>query len=203
MWTRTLCPLLVMLLAGCGDSGAVDASDSGGGTDAGVDAPLLPVDVAPASVETLSCTACASDCDEERLVYASRNHLPNEIIYADSPPAGGDHDRCWASWGVYDEPLPARNWVHNLEHGGIVVLYDCPDGCEAERAELAAWVESLGNGAILTPAQDLPRRFAVIAWEHRLLTDCLDLDAFADFHARRADQAPESTTAMPPGSCMP
>lgn len=189
-----------LVAAGCGDDSsaptvAADAGDGGA-------AELQTVRVEPTSIISTECALCAGDCSEEVLTYASRSHLPNTIEYVDGPPAGGDHDRCWAAWGVYDEPLPARNWVHNLEHGGIVVLHNCADGCSEDIGVLSAWVESLGSTALMTPDPTLQTRFAVVAWEHRLLTNCLDEDGFRDFYDRRVDQAPESTTAMPSSSCM-
>jgi hypothetical protein len=197
MRVPTVLLLSAYFVSACGDEPASVSAE----TDAG-DVALEVVQVEPTAVITSECALCEGACSEDELTYETRSHLPNTIEYLNGPPAGGDHDRCWAQWGVYDEPLAARNWVHNLEHGGIVVLYNCPDGCSEEVAVLESWVESLGNTAILSPDPTLVTRFAVIAWEHRLLTECLDEDGFRDFYERRVDQAPESTTAMPSSACM-
>lgn len=55
-------------------------------------------------------------------------HLPfcTPINYAHNPPASGDHWPWPAPWGVHTEYLPREWWVHNLEHQGIVLLYNCP-----------------------------------------------------------------------------
>ncbi len=188
---------LALTLAGCGSESAPDGV---GTADAGIDA--APTTVAPVLVEGSGCEACDGACSAATLEYASRNHLPGAIEYVDLPPAGGDHDRCWAVWGVYDEPLPPRHWVHNMEHGGVVAVYDCPQGCEDDVASLEEWVLSLGNSAILTPLAGFGARFGVVAWGRRLTMDCLDLDAMRDFYDRFVDQGPESTTSMPPGTCM-
>jgi len=67
------------------------------------------------------CTTCG-DCEEERPVE-SASHLLGPIDYPDPPPAGGDHNPCWTTWGVHADVVPVERWVHNLEHGGVVYLY--------------------------------------------------------------------------------
>lgn len=202
--------LIVSVLAGalgmgCGSdtSPAADATDSGGHGDAGGDTvtPPPPVQVATSSVESLPCTACGGTCTKERLQYPSRSHV-GEVVYEDSPAVGGDHLSCWLPWAVYTSPVAEGRWVHNLEHGGIVVLYNCPDGCEADLAEARAFVEA-GPDRMMAPEPTLEGRFAVLAWEHRLVLPCWETSAAADFYAAHADQAPESTTAAPPTSCPP
>ena len=41
------------------------------------------------------------------------------------------------------------HWVHNLEHGGIVYLYDCPGGCEAEETQLREMFDSRPAGTVI------------------------------------------------------
>jgi len=33
--------------------------------------------------------------------------------------------------GVYRAEIPEGDWVHSLQHGAVVVLLKCPDGCAA------------------------------------------------------------------------
>jgi hypothetical protein len=51
------------------------------------------------------------------------------IPYEDSPPTSGPHWPIVAKWGVYSEEVAAEVFVHNLEHGGVVILYRCPTPC--------------------------------------------------------------------------
>lgn len=149
--------------------------------------------------------ACGRDpCadDVERIPVDDSPHVPGGIDYDDAPPVGGPHDPCWADWGVHAEELPDERWVHNLEHGGIVFLYNCPDGCAADVAALEGLAAELGAFTILTPYAALPTRFGVVAWEHRLLLDDADLDAMRCFYLDHVDRAPESTVADPSESCM-
>lgn len=150
------------------------------------------------------CQACGGGCVEEFIPVESARHVEGEIDYSDFPPAGGEHNACWAPWGLHVEVVRPERWVHNLEHGGVVLLFDCPEGCVSEQQELIQYVQSLPEGRVLlSEASGLPRRFAAIAWEHRLLLDCLDLEAIDAFFQARVGQGPEDVLAGPPAACPP
>jgi hypothetical protein len=56
-------------------------------------------------------------------------HVPfnTPVTYESNPPASGSHWPSPATWGVYvDPPIPREQYVHNLEHGGIVLAWNCP-----------------------------------------------------------------------------
>ena len=145
---------------------------------------------------------CASDgACEESVTVGEPQHFSGDINYADKPPAGGPHNACWATYGVHDEPVRAENWVHNLEHGAVVYLYNCPDGCADDIADLSAFVKDGRPLALLTSYPDMTHRFAVVAWGERLQTDVLDLDAFAAFYAQHHDHGLESIASNPPSGC--
>lgn len=190
--------VLGLCLVGCneGDPGAVTAADAGSDASSG------PVVVEPTSVDGSGCGACDGGCVEESVVYATRRHIPGALEYRDLPPAGGDHDACWGTWGVQAVPLAERHWVHNMEHGGVVFLYNCPEGCPSALGQLEAWVSSLGNRAILTEYPELGSQFAAVSWGYRLMLDCFDPDALRDFYDRHVNQGPESVASGPPSGCM-
>jgi hypothetical protein len=49
-------------------------------------------------------------------------HIFGTPVYKVSlPPTSGLHYPVWADWGIYDQPVPFKFQVHNLEHGGVVV----------------------------------------------------------------------------------
>lgn len=145
------------------------------------------------------CTSCGACEDYQNNTI--RTHVQGPIDYPDPPPTGGMHDQCWASWGVHDEPLAAERWVHNLEHGGVVLLYDCSDGCDAEVARMQAFVTSHPR-TLLTAYAQLPKRFAMVAWDYRIVSDCLDDDVLATFYAEHYDRGPESIPDGPPTICL-
>ena len=51
-------------------------------------------------------------------------HVPEgqPVPYPSYPPTSGPHWPRPAPWGVYDFEIAPEVYVHNLEHGGIVVL---------------------------------------------------------------------------------
>jgi hypothetical protein len=145
------------------------------------------------------CNSC--DSCSESFVITHRDHVGGDIKYTDPPPVGGNHNPCWTPWGVHETEVPDEKWVHNLEHGGVVYLYNCKDGCDAEVKQLEAIVKSQGNYAVLTPYSLLPKRFAIVAWEHRLVSDCLDLDAYKEFYKEHVGRGPEQERDNPPANC--
>jgi hypothetical protein len=144
------------------------------------------------------CSTCGG-CEETR-TGLSAQHKPEPIAYSDNPPMGGDHAACWTTFGVHISAEPESRWVHNMEHGAVVFLYNCASGCAADIKE----IEAIAKGrpfALVTPNARIPKRFAVVAWGARLLTDCLDRGAFERFYEQHVDRAGESSTSAPPGGC--
>lgn len=187
------------------DAGASDSSDSGSpandaapgdADEPGNDAATQDGGTTPEDAGI--CTSCGA-C-EKNIRVSSANHVSQAIDYKDPPPVGGDHNPCWTTFGVHAREVADEHWVHNLEHGAVVFLYNCKGGCEAERKQL----EQLADGrkfAIVMPYAALPTRFAVVAWENRLLSDCFDTDALTAFYDAHVNRALESTTAAPPAGC--
>ena len=151
--------------------------------------------------EDKDCDLCAGGC-EETIQSRDASHETGYLDYDDPPPTGGDHNPCWAAWGVHSEEVRDEFWVHNLEHGGVAFLYNCPEGCADDVATLEGYVLTLGPTALLTPYAALPTRYAAVAWEHRLLQDCLDLGAMQAFYQDHVDNGPESSTSSPSEGCM-
>ncbi|KHJ82813.1 hypothetical protein OESDEN_17492, partial [Oesophagostomum dentatum] len=59
--------------------------------------------------------------------------MSEKIEYYDSPPLRGDHRPNWARYGEYLY-VPEQRWLHNLEHGSIILLYHpCADRDELEK----------------------------------------------------------------------
>jgi hypothetical protein len=179
--------------AGSGGRPAIPGADAGAG-------PSEPdTDSGPGELEPL-CSACGG-C-EEIIEVVSTMHTNNPVTYPDPPPTSGPHNPCWGRWGVHDEPLAAERWVHNLEHGGVVFLYNCPEGCDQEVAALKQ-LNRNRHRTIITAYAVLPTRFAVVSWGHRLLSDCFDLATFDAFFERNFDHGPESNANPPNTTCPP
>jgi hypothetical protein len=97
-----------------------------------------------------------------------------------------------ARWGVYDEPVEDEVLVHNLEHAGVVIHYNCPEGCD----EMVEQLEEIVKGAtklVLAPNPDIGTKIALTAWT---FLDELDefnqvrIEAFISAHVNSAN-APE------------
>ncbi len=126
------------------------------------------------------------------------------IDYPDNPPAGGNHYYVWAAYQSYPFVVPRGFWVHDLEHGGIVYTYNCPDGCDDEVAQMQALIDALPvdptclsslqqppRRVVLTPDPLLNVRWAASAWGHTIAADCLDTDRFTQFYLNHFGQGPE------------
>jgi len=103
----------------------------------------------------------------------------NEPIppYNSEPPTSGPHLPYIAPWGIHTEPIPRQLQVHNLEDGGVMVQYNCPDGCPDLVAKLKAIVSGYEHQVILAPYPGMKTRIALTAWTK--------LDAFDEFDEKR------------------
>ncbi len=91
--------------------------------------------------------------------------------YNSSPPSSGPHVGFLANWGPSEEALPPELFLHNLEDGGIVLAYNCPDGCDELQAGVDAIVTDVGAGTLSTPYENPivdpdgnEYRAAAVAW---------------------------------------
>src|SRR5215813_3827733 len=84
--------------------------------------------------------------------------------YNSVPPTSGPHLPYIAAWGVHVEPIANELQVHNLEEGGVLVQYNCPQGCPDLVASLKAIVLRYNTQVILAPYPAMDRRIALTAW---------------------------------------
>jgi hypothetical protein len=114
-----------------------------------------------ASVDTGNLDAVDS---WEGLTY---EHLAvgEEHDYPQSPAVGGDHAPVWIECGVYDEPLPEVNAVHDLEHGTTWITYR-PDDVDAEGIDRLA--DQLPANGLLSPYPDQAAPVVITVWGRQL-----------------------------------
>jgi Protein of unknown function (DUF3105) len=79
------------------------------------------------------------------------------------PPTSGPHYAVPAVFGIYEEPIELARLVHNLEHGGIYILYgnDVPDSTVEQ---LRSFYEHHKTGTIMAPLDRLGDKIALGAW---------------------------------------
>jgi hypothetical protein len=187
------------VLSGCsrtdlllGDVGPQDGSADDGGF--------------PASPPQGPCNAVVQEHAME-----GRNHVAicSYVDYLTKPPNSGNHYPIWLAYKSYATPMPQGFWVHNLEHGSIVLSYNCAlndghVGCQGDVDAAQQMLDALptdplctaaGEGVshrtVMTPDPNLDVPFAASAWTWTLRADCFDPVAFQAFAMAHYGMGPE------------
>jgi hypothetical protein len=179
--------LLIGLLAlSCHDG----SGSTGVTTDAGTDAGLLP------DLGGGSCSVELADPPDEGAAHTAQC---GPVTYGSKPPSSGTHYPVWPVFRVYDKPVPWGYLVHGLEHGAIVIVYNCPDGCpdqvQSAKDLVAATPPKPGCSrapVIMAPDPTLDVPFAASSWGHTLRAKCFDRDRFAEFIQLHANKGREN-----------
>lgn len=122
------------------------------------------------------------------------------ISYNSVPPSSGPHYGNLAAWNIYDEPIRYEQLIHNLEDGGVIVYYQCEDGCPELVEQLTETVEPflrVGRHVVMAPNdpswtvngsqplhEDMGARIALVAWQRTLKLDEYDHDTIRAFIER-------------------
>jgi len=149
----------------------------------------------------------------QRLAGDHVNEPQAPSAYNSRPPSSGMHCPDWGRWAEFtpQNPLSACHFLHNLEHGAVVLLYNCPSGCP-ELVELLRDViadapldpncSGLGiKRLLITPYADMEATLAATTWGYTWTSNCVDdqthdeLIAFITAHwgSNAAEGAPEPT----------
>lgn len=149
-----------------------------------------------------SCSAAAQQHPIEGF-----SHVPvcSPVSFATRPPSSGDHYPIWAAYQSYSSAVPEGFWVHDLEHGAIVITYNCPGGCASDVAAAQAFIDAQPDDPMCDPSAGDPRvrlvmtpdpgldvKFAASAWGWTLRADCFDASAFGAFTAAHYGQGREA-----------
>ena len=128
---------------------------------------------------------------------------PATVNYNHNPPTSGCHynlgyGNAPIQSGVYNQTVANEFWVHNLEHGYIVVLYNCPNGCTNEFNQLHDWYKSLAPTprvpyakALVLPYTSMDVPFAVESWDWYDPMPVFSLDEVKKFYANHENNGPE------------
>ena len=131
------------------------------------------------------------------------DHVPDTqvVTYKSRPPTSGPHSAAVAPrYGVLEQAPPTGQWLHNLEHGAIAILYNCPQGCPEVEQQLRDLYPTLPLGrnarrgsprALVFPYQDMDKQIVVAAWGWMLELDSFDKDQIMRFYEARIDRGPE------------
>lgn len=158
-----------------------------------------PVESGPTNVIATHPVA-ASSCGavEREYTLAKPVHVANctPIEYGSNPPSSGTHYETWSAFREYETPIQRGFAVHSMEHGAVVVSYNCAD-CEGEVAAARDLILELGldplccsdaarcsapvSRLILMPDPELDVRFAAASWGFTLKADCFEPEVFRAF----------------------
>lgn len=154
------------------------------------------------SSTTMSVGACDGMLTIESDTSAEHVDTGTEISWTNNPPTSGPHYPIWAAWDREYTQLPRGYYVHNAEHGGIVLLYRCDAGCPDVVAQLLDTARRMApdplctspitKRVIVAPDPLLPDgvQVAAVAWNHAYTASCYDsyIDTFARAHYAKAPE---------------
>ena len=153
---------------------------------------------------TGSCTASSVSRQPETghtHLFVSSN-LPSASL---DFPAAGNHWGAWAKWGtVYSKPVKRGFYLHNLEHGGLVMSYKCSSAtasaeCQEAAANLTALANSFGEyRVIVTPDPQQPAMYGIRGWRVGYQSDCFNEQRMLAFMGDHFRDGREDTDADPP-----
>jgi hypothetical protein len=129
--------------------------------------------------------------------------LCSSTSYDSNPPSSGHHYPTWAAFGEYDFALPRGFWVHNLEHGAIVVSHRCDEDCGGELEAAKLWFAGLavddfcaaggaGPRALMVHDPRLDTEWAASAWGYTLTGSCFEPERFTQFYLDHVGNGPEN-----------
>ena len=116
---------------------------------------------AAAALDKAGCTLLEQPA--LRGVHSITTPTGTSPLWNTSPPTRGPHYEIPAVWGAYTEPLNMAQLVHNLEHGGIYILYG-PQVPDVDVAQLGRSTTTTPDGTILAPLPSLGDKIALGAW---------------------------------------
>ena len=150
--------------------------------------------------------SCPVEIDSPPLMPAQHVPVGTMIQWDSNPPSSGPHFPIWAAFQAYASPVPRGYYVHDLEHGAVVLLYSCsqPDGCPDVVAGLqaasdaiaddplcAAAMQSVRVRTVITPDPLLDVPVAAAAWGWIYRAQCVDLPTLKQFAVAHYGQGPE------------
>lgn len=134
----------------------------------------------------------------------SREHIANgakHAAYTTSPATSGPHyadNTSPTAWGVYVQEVPEEVFIHNLEHGGVVITYrpDLPADQIKKLQDLFVPPYSdksfKPNKAIVTPRTKNSKPIQVVGWNYSIDLDQFDEATLKNFYLQRVGKAPEA-----------
>jgi len=136
----------------------------------------------------------------QEIPILGREHVPEGTKvagYNSDPPTSGNHWPTPANWGLYTEPLPDEQLVHNLEHGGIWISYkDIKDINEETGKKLESIAEKYPQAVIITERPKNDTKFAIASWGRLTKLDSFDQEYVERFIRANINNSPEPLASL-------
>ena len=135
----------------------------------------------------------------QRFPIQGRQHItPGQThpAYNSDPPTSGWHYDTPLASGFHEEPAPDEQVVHNLEHGHVVISYDCSklQDCQGTKDLLRQIAERYRNWKVtVVPRQNTDAAIALTAWGWLDKLDRYDEARITAFINAWRDRGPERT----------
>lgn len=111
--------------------------------------------------------------------------------YNSPVPTSGNHYSNWnRKWGFQPKPISPGAYIHNMEHGGIVVLYQ-PDIDQETLNEIKNFAEKT-HKVLATESSLIPKTIAIASWGWYQLFDEFDKDGLKAFYKAHLNKSPEN-----------
>src|SRR5262249_22422195 len=143
------------------------------------------------------------------IAVSGATHVPlcTPVEYATNPPSGGNHWGVWAAFKEYTSVIPREVYVHDMEHGAVVLAYRCESACpevvqalrdtmEGAASDALCFVVAPGGVAariVITADPKLDTPIAAAAWGATYTATCIDKESLAKFVAGAYGKGPEHT----------
>lgn len=120
-----------------------------------------------------------------------RDHITDitGITYNSNPPTSGKHFPVWAKKGVYDRVLSDGYLIHSLEHGYIVISYDCTKLSSKLKVESSKLPEENSaastSGALMRMTVQLSGEMSAITPEHEPAVEVPLPDSFKSAECKK------------------
>lgn len=124
--------------------------------------------------------------------YSALHKCMNETIdYDYRLPTFGTHRPIWPMYGEYMY-VPVQRWIHNLEHGAVVLLYH-PCANKMQLDQIRAIVKRCLYRHVITASERLSaeRPFALITWGKSFEFSVIDQNLVMEFIRTNALKGPE------------
>jgi hypothetical protein len=149
-----------------------------------------------------------------------RSHITpgTKADYIYCPPGSGPHYNIAGRGPIAprfygpDANTEPQGWIHNLEHGGLVILYSCaqPGSCtQQELDELRALASNFPasplcniQGGVISPViarfDTMKTKYAAVVWNRALLIDDLDIPEMLAFWQQWGERNNPERQCAPP-----